>query len=93
MSLSSDLENAELPGYLSKLNKLAKVARTIDAGELLKFLSNLDAHMVQEMMKAASSQKPRDDIPPDGDFYDISALLSREERWSCVSTSYRIRES
>lgn len=77
----------ELPSFLSRLNKLSKVARSVDAASLFEFLSNLDANTVQKLMKMSQGQKPRDLPAPDGDFYNISELLSPQDR----ETQLRVR--
>lgn len=70
----------ELPSFLSKLNKLSRVAKAIDPSELFEFLSKLDPSMVSKMMKMAQSQKPKQLPYPDGDFYSVSEMLNPEER-------------
>jgi glutaryl-CoA dehydrogenase len=70
----------ELPSFLSKINKLSKVAKTLDPSELFEFLSKLDSSMVFKMMKMAKSQEPKHLPYPDGDFYSVSEMLTPEER-------------
>lgn len=70
----------ELPSFLSKINKLSRVAKAIDPSELFDFLSKLDPSMVLKMMKMAKSQEPKQLPYPDGDFYSVSELLNPEER-------------
>lgn len=70
----------ELPSFLSKINKLSKVARALDPSELFEFLSKMDPAMVLKMMKMAKSQEPKQLPYPDGDFYSVSEMLNPEER-------------
>lgn len=70
----------ELPSFLSKINKLTRVAKAIDPSELFDFLSKLDPSMVMKMMKMSKSQSPKQLPFPDGDFYSVSELLNPEER-------------
>lgn len=79
MSESQNNEK-ELPSFLSKMNKLACLARSVDASELLDFLSKMDPNMIAKLMKMAKSQKPKQLPFPNGDFYGISEMLSPDER-------------
>jgi glutaryl-CoA dehydrogenase len=78
----SDQQNneKELPSFLSKMNRLAKIAKSVDASELLDFLSKMDPNMIGKLMKMAKSQKPRQLPFPNGDFYGISEQLTPDER-------------
>ena len=70
----------ELPSFLSKINKLTKVAKALDPSDLFDFLSKLDPSMVSKLMKMAKSREPRQLPYPDGDFYSVSEMLNPEER-------------
>jgi glutaryl-CoA dehydrogenase len=71
---------SELSSFLSKIHKLAKVAKTIDPGAMIDFLSHVDPSMIEKLMKSAKAHKPKTLPFPDGDFYGISELLTPEER-------------
>lgn len=70
----------ELPSFLSKINKLAKVAKALDPSDLFEFLSKLDPSMVSKLMKMSKSGSPKQLPYPDGDFYSVSEMLGPEER-------------
>lgn len=80
MDSDNSQNHNELPSFLSKINKLSKVAKTLDPSELFEFLAKLDSSMVFKMMKMAKSQEPRHLPYPDGDFYSVSEMLNPEER-------------
>jgi glutaryl-CoA dehydrogenase len=71
---------SEFSSFVSKIYKLSHFAKSVDATELLSFLSNLDPEMVGKLMKAAKAQKPRSAPMIEGDFYNVSEMLSPEER-------------
>lgn len=78
---TKEVENeSELPSFLSKINKMAKFAKAVDASELLGFLANLDAGQVQKLLKMSQKKKSRPLPFPNGDFYGISEMLTPEER-------------
>ncbi len=68
------------------LDKVAKLAETVDIGELIGLVSKMDAGQLQQMtkmLKGATKQAdaPARDLPaPNGDFYDFYSLLTDEQR-------------
>jgi len=72
--------DSEFSSFLSKIYKLSRFAKSVDATELLSFISNLDPAMVGKFMKAARAQKPKPAPMIEGDFYRVSELLTPEER-------------
>lgn len=75
-----DNQESEISSVLAKIQKFSKFAKSVDAADLLRFISHLDPVMVSRLMSAAKSQKPRKAPMIDGDFYSVSELLSAEER-------------
>lgn len=74
------LDNEE-SSLISKIHKLSKVAKTINPSEIFSFLSNLDSGMMTKLMKAAAAHRePKTPPMIDGDFYDISEMLTPDER-------------
>lgn len=71
---------SDFSSFLKKINKLTKLASSVDASDLLKFISSLDPDTVGKMMKMAKSQEPKQLPMIDGDFYSVSELLTPEER-------------
>ena len=71
---------SELSQFLSKMNKLARLAKTVDTKSLFDFLTNMNPETVGKLMKAASHQKKRRPPMVDGDFYSVSEKLTPEER-------------
>lgn len=79
--MSEETQNPnELPSFLSKMSKLANVAKSVDPVALFEFLSQMDPSQVSRLMAMAQSQKAKAPPAVDGDFYSISELLSPEER-------------
>lgn len=74
------LNSHELPSFLSKMSKLAQLAKAVDPGALFEFLSKMDPSQISKLMTMAQSQKARSLPMVDGDFYHVSELLSPEER-------------
>jgi glutaryl-CoA dehydrogenase len=72
------------------LDKVAKLAETIDLGELIGLVSKMDAGQLQQMthmLKGAAKQNdapPRELPAPDGDFYDFYSLLTDEQRGAAL---------
>lgn len=65
------------------LDQLAKINEKIDLAEAMKALGTLDDRQLQGLMKMLKTKKKKSqrDLPPiDGDFYDLSLKLSKEER-------------
>lgn len=75
-----DTQESEFSSVLNKIQKFSKIAKSVDAADLLRFISHLDPVMVSRLMSAAKSQKPRKAPMVDGDFYSVSEMLSSEER-------------
>lgn len=71
---------SEFSNFLSKIYKLSKFARSVDATELLQFISKLDPEVVGKYMKAARAQKHKAPPMVEGDFYSVSELLTPDER-------------
>jgi glutaryl-CoA dehydrogenase len=71
---------SEFSNFISKISKLSRFAKSVDATELLHFISNLDPEMVGKYMKAAKSQKAKTPPMIEGDFYSVSELLTPDER-------------
>ena len=75
-----DAQESEFSSVLNKIQKFSKFAKSVDAADLLRFISHLDPVMVSRLMSAAKSHKPRQAPMVDGDFYSVSEMLSSEER-------------
>lgn len=75
-----NVQESEYSSVLSKIQKFSKFAKSVDAADLLRFISHLDPVMVSKLMSAAKNQKTRKAPMIDGDFYSVSEMLSSEER-------------
>ena len=75
-----DVQESEFSSVFNKIQKFSKFAKSVDAADLLRFISHLDPVMVSRLMSAAKSQRPRQAPMVDGDFYSVSEMLSPEER-------------
>lgn len=73
-------ESTEIPSFLSKISKLAQMAKAVDPGALFEFLSKMDPEMISKLMKASKAQSKRSPPLVDGDFYSVSELLTPDER-------------
>lgn len=78
--MSNENSESELSQFLSKMNKLARLASTVDPKSLFDFLTKMNPETVAKLMKMASSQKKRPLPMIDGDFYSVSEKLTPEER-------------
>ena len=59
--------------------KVAKLSEKVDLNELLGLVSSLDERTLKQMMKLAAPKQPKALPEVDGDFYDISALLTPKQ--------------
>ena len=80
MDVQQQPHEQEFSSFLSKINKLSKIAKSVDPTELIHFISKLDPEMIGKFMKAAKTQKKGPPPMIDGDFYSISEMLTPEER-------------
>src|SRR5690606_5373940 len=65
------------------LDQLAKINEKIDLAEAMKALGTLDDSQLKGLMKMLKTKrrKAQSDLPPiDGDFYNLSHKLSKEDR-------------
>ena len=60
--------------------KVAKLSEKVDLNQLLSMVSSMDERTLQQMMKLAAPKKPKALPEVDGDFFDIAALLTPEQR-------------
>lgn len=60
--------------------KVAKLSEKVDLNQLLSMVSSMDERSLQQMMKLAAPKKPKVLPEVDGDFFDIAALLTPEQR-------------
>ena len=60
--------------------KVAKLSEKVDLNQLLSLVSSMDERTLQGMMKLAAPKKPKALPEVDGDFFDIAALLTPEQR-------------
>ena len=60
--------------------KVAKLSEKVDLNQLLSMVSAMDERTLQSMMKLAAPKKPKVLPEVDGDFFDIAALLTPEQR-------------
>lgn len=79
----SDKNNTSIFGLLKNLNVsgIMKLARKVDLGKLISKVNQMSESDLNKMMKMLD-KGPADREPPpiEGDFYDLSAKLSPEER-------------
>ncbi|WP_160717217.1 acyl-CoA dehydrogenase family protein [Chitinophaga solisilvae] len=60
---------------------LAKLSEKIDLQQVMQSVAKMDETQLNGLMKMLSSRGSKKALPPiDGDFYDLSAKLSREDR-------------
>ncbi len=60
--------------------KVARLSEKVDLNQLLGMVSSMDERSLQQMMKLAAPKKPKALPEVDGDFFDIAALLTPEQR-------------
>jgi glutaryl-CoA dehydrogenase len=66
---------------LSKIQKLTKLATSLDAKEMMDFISHLDPKVINNFIQASHHSQRTRQLPfPDGDFYSISEKLNPKER-------------
>ncbi len=79
----SDKNNTSIFGLLKNLNVsgIMKLARKVDLGKLISKVNQMSESDLNKMMKMLDKGSADREPPPiDGDFYDLSAKLSPEER-------------
>lgn len=65
------------------MDQLAKINQQIDLSEAMKALGTLDERQLKGLMKMLKTKrrKAQDDLPPiDGDFYNLSLKLTKQQR-------------
>lgn len=65
------------------MDQLAKINQQIDLSEAMKALGTLDERQLKGLMKMLKTKrrKSQDDLPPiDGDFYNLSRKLTKQQR-------------
>jgi glutaryl-CoA dehydrogenase len=63
------------------LDKIAKLSEKVDLHQMVNLVSSMKEEDLQKMMKFMAAGKKKHEFPEiDGDFYDLHALLTPEER-------------
>ncbi|UIR54952.1 acyl-CoA dehydrogenase family protein [Sphingobacterium sp. SRCM116780] len=63
------------------LEKLQQISQKVDLGQVLDAVSKMDDNQLKGVMKLLSGESKKRELPPiNGDFYNIDAKLSTEDR-------------
>ena len=81
MSIFKKLKSAAVLLQNLDMDKIGKLAEKVDLNKMVGLVSTMKEEDLQKLMKYMEGGKKKHEFPEvDGDFYDLHALLTPEER-------------